>query len=787
MEYVNGDSLRTEIDKGISDIDEILNITNQICEGLSEAHKADIVHRDIKPENILIDSRGRVKILDFGLAKLKGVSKLTKETSTLGTIHYMSPEQIQGQEVDHRSDIWSLGVVLYEMLTGEAPFKGDYEQAVTYAILNEEPKSTAFSDRAVSSHLENIIFKALEKKADDRNQNIEELLSDLEQIQKSTDKDISSRVQLNFKSFLKKKVIIIPIIAILLTAITFSIFHYITSKSSRTSSIKRLVVLPFKNLGSSEDEYFADGLTEEITARLANIRGILVISRTSAMQYNKENINDKDIGSDLGADYLLAGTVRWQHSSDGTSKIRVTPKLIRVSDGTHVWTDIYDEVLSEIFKVQSNIAKNVVKALDITLFDSEQMALDSRPTKNIDAYDYYLRGTNFQRRSYTKEDYIAAISMFEYAIKLDSSFALAYAQLADIHTEMFWFEHDRSKERLLKAENAIKKALELEPESPQVQFVEGRFYYHSKRDYDRALDIFFRVQEVLPNESKIFMSIGAIQRRMGKFEEALKNIKKALEYDPNSAVYTFEIAMTYYDMHKYLESERFFDKAISLAPTWPTAYHLKAHLYLSWYGSKEKAQHVYEDALERVTPSDFVSKSQANLERTLWKIIDIKHLKDLKKISQNHFQSNIEIYYLFKAELYERLEEKDRARAYYDSARIVYENKIKLFYDDYLQHSQVGIAYAGLGMKEKSILEGKEAVDLLPLSKDAKNNPLLRKWLAQIYTMVGEKDAAIDELKDLLLLKKSRTTVTLPWLRIDPTWDPLRDHPRFIKLLKEGN
>jgi serine/threonine protein kinase len=246
MEYVDGESLRTKIDTGISDLDEVLDITKQICEGLSEAHKANIVHRDIKPENILIDSRGRVKILDFGLAKLKGVSKLTKETSTLGTIHYMSPEQLQGKEVDQRSDIWSLGVVLYEMLTGEVPFKGEYESAVTYAILNEEPKLFKEIESKYSANIRSIITKMILKERENRYQSCLDLIDDLKR-----DSDTKSESK---KSVSKSMYAIVGIIAISILLI-FSILYFYPRKDD-VVSLKSLAVIPFSNTkNDTEFEY----------------------------------------------------------------------------------------------------------------------------------------------------------------------------------------------------------------------------------------------------------------------------------------------------------------------------------------------------------------------------------------------------------------------------------------------------------------------------------------------------------------------------------------------------
>ncbi|MCK4559269.1 MAG: DUF3808 domain-containing protein [Calditrichia bacterium] len=308
--------------------------------------------------------------------------------------------------------------------------------------------------------------------------------------------------------------------------------------------------------------------------------------------------------------------------------------------------------------------------------------------------------------------------------------------------------------------------------------------HHGEREYKRALEQYSIALKYMPNNSDLLMMIGAVQRRQGKFEDALKNMKNATELNPRSQILIFETANTYYYIRKYAEAERYYNQAISLAPDWPTPYHYKAFLYLSWLGSTSKAQEVYEEALQRMSPVDFISKSQLNRERTLWKIVNEEHIKILKSISFHNFKSEPEKYFLIKAELHDRIQEPQIAITYYDSARKILEKKIRSLPEDYIYLTQLGIVYAGLGLKEKAIQAGRKAVENLPPSKDAIQCTFNVQWLAQIYVMVGEYDAAIEQLELLQTFIASR--VTIHWLKVDPTWDPLRDHPRFKKLLKEG-
>ena len=377
MEYVHGESLRERMAEKLS-LEEIIDLLTQICSGLGKAHEADVVHRDIKPENIMIDKDGRVRILDFGLAKLKGVTKLTREASTLGTLNYMSPEQFQALEVDHRTDIWSLGVILYEMITGELPFAGDYEAAVMYSVLNEDVAALTSLQFDVPSELEQILNKALVKSPDERYQQVDEMLADFERISGPA---LAPHDTGGSKSKHARRPFFMPaIVAILLLAMVGVSYLYFNLSALKTdeppvSERKMLAVLPFENLGLPEDEYFADGMTDEIITRLSSLQGLGVIARNSAMQYKNSDKSIGQIGEELGVDYVLQGTIRWQKMSAGLGQVRVTPKLIKVSDATNLWANVYQRDMSDIFQVQSDIASSVVAAMNIKLLSPERQSL----------------------------------------------------------------------------------------------------------------------------------------------------------------------------------------------------------------------------------------------------------------------------------------------------------------------------------------------------------------------------------------------------------------------------
>ncbi len=423
MEYVEGKTLRKFVEQEPPSIKKVLDVTIQVCDGLSAAHEKGVVHRDIKSDNIMITPKGQVKIMDFGLAKLKGASKLTKIGSTLGTAAYMSPEQAQGEEVDQRSDIFSFGVMLYELLTSRLPFRGEHHAALMYSLINEDPQPIARFNEKVTQELERIITKALAKDKEDRYQHVDDLLADLRRERKqleyakagyATTRSVSQTLpvaqpQKQFKKYLMLVGALFTVVA--LVAIVLLMRRGSEEAVSPGATHKTLVpkapllaVLPFENLGTPEQEYFADGLTDEVSTRLSGLSGLGVIARTSASQYKKSPKPIKQIGEELGAAYLLQGTIRWGKGADGAERLRVNPQLIKVADGTQMWSQSYEAVLADVFKLQSEIATQVATALDVALLQPEQKALEARPTNNTEAYDAYLRGNDYFRRGYEEKD-----------------------------------------------------------------------------------------------------------------------------------------------------------------------------------------------------------------------------------------------------------------------------------------------------------------------------------------------------------------------------------------------
>ncbi len=788
MEYVDGVTLRRKAP--VAKIDEALGYAIQIGEALQAAHSRGIVHRDVKSENVMVTADGRVKVMDFGLAKLAGVLQTVRTSSTVGTLAYMAPEQIQGGDADARSDIFSFGVVLFELLTGKLPFRGEHEAATMYSIINDVPHSVLTHRPDAPPEVDRIIGRALEKDPADRYQHVDDMVSELRRLRKHSG-PVSrptppaadpSQVPVK-RSMPSKKVLALGIGAlVVLSAIAFFLVRDGSSQgtTSRTDR-KMLVVLPFENLGKSEQEYFADGISEEITSKLSGLSGLGVIARQSAMQYKKTSKPLKEIAEELHVDYILQGTLRWE-TDGGTTRVRVNPQLISVMDGTQIWSEPSEAVWSSAFKLQSEIATRVAEALNVTLLQHERRSLQAGLTENAEAYDAYLRGKEYVNHSWEERGYRIAEQMFRQAVELDPQFAEAYAQLAGTHAAIYWEYYDHTPERTEKSRVAAEKALQIAPNLPDAHMAMGWYLYHCRLDYENALREFNIGLETQPDNVDLLMGVASIDRRQGKFESAIEHFNRVIEIDPRSPLWLAEVAATYLPLRRYEEAERFLNRGITIAPDVAENYYTKGFLYAMWDGNISKAREAFDQARQRKV-GEF---DAAFLYFTLMiDMLDGKYQQVIDRLESSAVKVFDYQYWYVPKELvmgrtHDLLGRSGQGRRYYEAARQILEREAREHPDDARIHSSLGIAYASLGRKEDALREGQRGMDLLPISKDALVGPRRLRDFAEIQTIVGEHDAAIDNLKTLLSIPSH---VSVPWLRIDPVWNPLRANPRFQKLL----
>ncbi|MFC1792473.1 protein kinase [Planctomycetota bacterium] len=768
LEYVPGDTLAERIAREPLSIDEALSIARQITEAISAAHEKSIIHRDLKPGNIKITPEGRVKVLDFGLAKAPATQgKKAEITEThpgrvIGTPAYMSPEQARGKETDHRTDIWSFGCIMYQILTGQLPFEGETVTDTLAGIVKRQPDFDLLPD-STPANIRALLAQCLEKDPDKR-------LGDITNATLEISETLTASAMAVPTKSRKVAMIFGAALIIILSAIAA---RFIPQQQAQLSPKEiRLLVLQFENLGSVEDEYFATGLTDEITTRLAGIHGLRV--------YKSREEGAKKIAKELGVDYILEGTLQRAQRSDPNSPVRIRPKLIRASDDSLVWAQPYDDV-REVLQIQSEVAEQVAQALDITLLEPQRQALRSEPTENKEAYVYYLRGNVYSSRLYqNKNDVVIAIELYERAIELDDKFALAHAKLSHAYSGMYKFRHDRSEERRAMAWEESHRALELDPELPEAHWARGVYYYWCCSDYVRALEELEIARKNQPRNSRILATIGYVQRIQGEFEQALANIKSASELNPLSNALTMELGNTFRHVSKYAEADRCYDRAIFLSPESDYPYFLKATLYLVWKGSTEEARVVLERA------SQYINLAEVSRFVNLWFRLDLLDRNyqgalarlPLKSPTSDDLRFPNALRY---AEIYGYMKDKQSAEKYYEKAMRILESKLREDPNNAWYHSALGVAHAGLGNKEDAIREGELAVEMFPYTKDFRKGFAREKDLAYIYTMVGKSDKAIDQLERLLSIDGE---ISIPLLQLNPAWDPLRNHPRFKKLVE---
>ncbi|HUU46943.1 MAG TPA: protein kinase [Acidobacteriota bacterium] len=771
MEFVEGRPLG-EFAAGEQSVPDALMLVAQIAAGLKAAHDKGIVHRDLKPDNILVSADRQAKITDFGLARLKGTSRLTRSGTMVGTISYMAPEQVEGKDVDRRADIFALGVILYELICGRRPFEGENEAVVLYELLSAPPQPMARYSRDVPEPLERLVMRALAKNPAERHQSVAEFIEELDQVLES---QVAPRV-ITRKAPRRK----VPMLAmagaavVVVSALIAALLPRSGPSPPTTPGRASLVVLPFRNVGDAEQDYFADGLTDEITSRIGRIHALSVISYSSAMAYKNVQKTSQQIGEELGVEYLLEGTVRWQRLPGGEPMVRVTPRLIQAAGSTQIWDDTYVEELADVFAIQTDIAEKVAAALNVALFEEEREDLATVETENLEAYDFYLRANDYFNRGFLADDIRNAIGLYERAVAADSTFAPAFARLARAHCKLYWWGYDQTETRLADARQAVDRALALDPELPEAHLALGYYHYWGRRDYDQALREFAVAEKRQPNSSDLFEAVGLVLRRKGEFDRCLENQRRALELDPRSAEKAFELGNTYYRLRNWVEAQRYLDRAIALAPDWAPPYGLKARSFVYADGDVTRARVTLESAAAKVDPL-LLMENRVWLEIVAGQPEAALALLDIAG-------TDSAFYCLQHAEIMSLMDSLPQARACYDSARVVLERYVNEDPGMSSLHRYLSIAYAGIGRFEDALREGRSASNLLPMAKDPfYGGPCNLEASARIHAAAGRLDDAVGLLEQLMALPAG--LITPAYLRLAPEYRSLWDHPRFRVLL----
>ncbi len=791
MPYVDGESLRSRLTReGQLSVEDALRIARDVAAALAYAHDQGVIHRDIKPENILLSGypghRGapgewRVFLADFGIAKAldaAGAEALTETGLALGTPYYMSPEQAGAERrLDQRSDLYALGCVLYEMLAGQPPFTAVTARAILARHALDPVPSLRSVRPTVEKSLERAVTRVLAKVPADRFATAAEFSLALTDGHSSTGSHWIRRS----RSHLLLTAGVTAIIGA--AALTLLVWRpHIPSRTAAPPMALVLVVLPFINLGPPADQYFADGLTEELTSRLTGIPGLRVIARTTAAQYGPRPGSLRRLGQELGAGFVLEGSVRWERSpaGKGPGRLRVTPRLIQVANESNRWAQVYEEELTEVFGVQSRIAEQVTQALDLALGASAQATINQGGTRHPEAYDFYLRGNDYLGRSNTEADLRSAVRLYQQAVALDPAFAEAQARLSRAHAQIYWHYFDHTEERLRLARAAAQAAHTSAPNLPETHIALGYYHYWGELDYEAALREFETARRQQPSNADLLRAIGLVERRRGRWDQSVARLIEGLRYDPRSGNRASEIGDTYVNMRMFRDAEHYLDRAMALSPDLPNPYVYKAWLYVTWRGDLPRARAVLRQALNRLGPGplaaslmtgDRISASLVTADSTFWPMID--------GLSRSGFPGDSARYHLLKAETahFRRTPAVERAQG--DSARVLLELRLRTRRDDAKLLGFLALAYAHMGRVADAIRSSERSVELLPLSMDAVSAPYLETWLARMYMVADRPEEAIEILARLMTI---RSWITPAMLRADPIWEPLRISPRFRKL-----
>lgn len=555
MTFVDGVTLKEKIRSGALTVDDAIDVAIQIAQGLGEAHDKGIIHRDVKSSNIMITPNGQVKITDFGLAKFKGGKTLTKPGTQIGTASFMSPEQIQGKPVTHQSDIFSLGVVFYELLTGDLPFKGENDQAVMYSILYDTPPSIAERQPKVSPELEQIVAKALEKDVKERYQNSDEILEDLLELRRNRSAgkaDYISKPMVKKKKRsakakipLLKRPYIYGAVAVLLILLCYAGLKIF---SGHGITIDSIAVLPFENLSEDpEQNYFVDGMNEELITVLSKIGSIKLIQPKSVIRYKGSSKLTPQISRELNVDALIRGSVLRVDN-----QVRISVQIINGNTSEYIWAGSYDRDLRNILVLLSEVARDIADEIKVVLVPKEKERLAGSRPVNPEAYEAYLKGWYFLRRL-TVENFQKSLKCFQEAVDIDSGFAPAWAGLGGANVMLGYFGNIPPHETIPQAKKAALKALELDDQDAWAYTVLGWAQLFDW-DWQGAKKTFQKALELNPNDPDALHGYGDILTVTGRLEDGLVFVKRGRECDPFSAMAAIPVASHLYMMHRYDES-----------------------------------------------------------------------------------------------------------------------------------------------------------------------------------------------------------------------------------------
>jgi serine/threonine protein kinase/Tfp pilus assembly protein PilF len=790
MKFVEGGQLDEVVEREPISIRRAVEIIAKLARTVHYAHEHGVLHRDIKPGNILVDQQGEPHLTDFGLARLmESESTVTATREMLGTPSYMAPEQAVGNNAPLTSatDVYGLGAVLYQLLTGRPPFAGETSYKTIRLLLDTEPRRPRFLNPKIDRELSTICLKCLEKDPKRRYSSALALAEDLEHwLKHEPIRAKPSGLFVHGRKWVRRNPAIAALIASLVAFAAAVSWNVWKSQLFRPPPEKSIAVLPFENLSAAKQNgYFADGVQDQILTDLAQIADLKVISRISVMQYKSGMArNLREIGQQLGVANVVEGSVQ-----RAGNRVRVNAQLVDARTDAHLWAQTYDRNLSDVFAIQSEIAKAIADQLQAKLSPNEKKAIEQPPTTDLAAFDLYSRAKSLLLTtgfSVTQEpDVRKAIELLDEAVKRDPSFFDAYCQLAYTHEYFYAVMGDHTPDRLALAEAAVQAATRLRPDAAETHLARAQYLYNGLRDYAGALAELEIARRGLPNDPRLFELTGLILRRRGQQEGGLQNLQRAAELDPRNLYTLQQIAVSYEFLGRYAEAIAALDRASAIVPDNVETRANREEWYLYWKADPRPLRQTI-DAILAQGPSAIASaasnwfacalaeRDPAAAERALVALGDNPCWEEGVIILSRSFGEGL---------LARMTKDEARARIAFEAARAQQEKIVQAQPDYGPALCVLGLIDAALGRKDLALDEGRRAIALTPVEKDVVNGSFVLQYFAITAAWAGDKELALQQLETGLRAPAASVMLSYGALKLLPFWDPLRGDPRFEKIV----
>jgi serine/threonine protein kinase/Tfp pilus assembly protein PilF len=784
MKFVEGGQLDEVIRREPMPPRRAAELIAKVARTVHYAHEHGILHRDIKPGNVLLDAKGEPHLTDFGLARLvESASTVTRTMEVLGTPSYMAPEQAVGNNaaVSSVTDVYGLGAVLYQLLTGQPPFAGGTTYETIKLLLDTEPRQLRLLNPKIDRDLSTICLKCLEKDPKRRYSSALALAEDLEHWLRH-EPILARRTGISTKArkWVRRKPAIAALVASL--AALAAAASWIVWKSEFTAHplITGIAVLPFENLSDQkENAAFADGVQDDILTKLAKIAGLKVISRTSVMDYRGKR-NVRQIGNELRVSHVLEGSVRRTDTH-----LHLNAQLIDTRTDTHVWVEQYDRDLNDLFAIQSEIAQKVAAQLHVKITPAEKQAIQHKPTGDLVAFDLYSRANDIlSGKNSRPQDFAQAVDLLNRAVARDPSFLEAYCQLAFAHDQIYFDEIDRTPARLAMAKDAIDAAFRLKPGSGEAHLAQAVHLYRGYLDYDGALAELKIARQTLLNQARIFQLMGFIQRRQGHWQESTRNLERAAELDPRDLGTLETLSADYARFRRYAEAKTWLTRAVAVAEPDNISMKLALPEWELDVNADTRPLRQAIDSLRTTNPAVGTSNIATSwLTCALAERDGVAATRALSALNENGIllYDQVQFNRRFVEGLIARMtNDERRAQLAFVAARAEQEKIVEAQPDFGPAWCVLGMIDAGLGRKEEALREGRRALELLPAEKEALVGRYLVRYFAVIAAWVGEKDLACEQLA---VAVRPPSNVRYGELKLMPWWDPLRGEPCFEKIV----